>query len=354
MKQLRYGLVIILFLLLVLICALITLILLNRYQIIPGDSILFGFDYIPIIWVSILVLPTSLGFLLIKRVKIGLPVLFGYLITLLFWGDISINALLKNERTDKLDGDSFSVLVINVQYYSSGIENVFHAIKSTNVDLALISENILPEDNEVNIDTLIKPYSIYGINNELAILSLYPVKEFNVIQLPSRQTSLSGENDIATLHLNPKRSFVHAVIEINGKLVNLIAIRFVAGRAKNHSIGERLNFGRYLANTHLNEVRFFIDYLDTLKGPIIFGGDLNCPPSSKIIYMLNQIAEDAYLEDHFWGGFTFNTKFPSIRLDYIYYLNNVIPLSSEILDIKVSDHSPIYATFLLPNKESIN
>ena len=54
--------------------------------------------------------------------------------------------------------------------------------------------------------------------------------------------------------------------------------------------------------THHEEGRFFLDYLSRLKGPVVFGGDLNAPPSSKLIRRLSEVAQDALAWQRIGGG----------------------------------------------------
>ena len=101
--------------------------------------------------------------------------------------------------------------------------------------------------------------------------------------------------------------------------------------------------------THHEEGRFFLDYLSRLRGPVIFGGDLNAPPSARLIQGLNQVAEDAYLATHWWGRPTFEVNRPLLRLDYLFGMNGAVPLESTRLHYQVSDHYPVLARFALPS-----
>jgi endonuclease/exonuclease/phosphatase (EEP) superfamily protein YafD len=95
------------------------------------------------------------------------------------------------------------------------------------------------------------------------------------------------------------------------------------------------------------ELALFLDYLRTIKGPVIFGGDLNVSPNSAIISHIKQYADDTYLDEHPFGAFTFRTSFPMMRLDYIFHSRDVISKKSEVIKIMLSDHFPISAEFLL-------
>ena len=124
----------------------------------------------------------------------------------------------------------------------------------------------------------------------------------------------------------------------------------LAGRPKDHSIGECIKWGKYLLNSQDEELAAFTDYLKTVSGPIIFGGDLNVTPNTQIIHQLNQYAEDTYLQEHMFGAFTFKLSFPTMRLDYLFHSKDVISKKSEVVKMNtiLSDHFPVRAVFLIP------
>ncbi len=95
------------------------------------------------------------------------------------------------------------------------------------------------------------------------------------------------------------------------------------------------------------ELEFFLDYIAALRSPVIFGGDLNAPPGSKTIRRITRAARDAWVERHFWGGFTFRTGLPFLRLDYLFSMNGVAAVSAERLNVKISDHFPVIAEFVV-------
>jgi len=160
-----------------------------------------------------------------------------------------------------------------------------------------------------------------GKKYETAILSKYPVLFCSEIELPTHQASLSGSNDIDSLLINPKRSFVHIRINFNDREIDVISIRLIAGRPKSNNLKDQIEWGRYLIKKQTEEIKFFVNYLNTLEGPIVFGGDLTAPPNAKVMKPLYKIAEDAAQSQSLVPGPTFRTEFPVIRLDYIFTMN---------------------------------
>ena len=132
---------------------------------------------------------------------------------------------------------------------------------------------------------------------------------------------------------------------------HVISIRFLAGRPRSQRLGDQLVWGRYLVKTHHEEGAFFLDYLSRLKGPLIFGGDLNAPPSARVIRRLTDVAQDAYLATHWWGRPTFDVNFAVLRLDYLFGMNGAVPVESSRLSDLVSDHYPVWARFVLTQSD---
>jgi endonuclease/exonuclease/phosphatase (EEP) superfamily protein YafD len=106
-----------------------------------------------------------------------------------------------------------------------------------------------------------------------------------------------------------------------------------------------MRWGRYLLDTRRDELRFLLDYISRLKGGVVLGGDLNAPPTAGIIRQLSTVAADAYLAHHWVGLPTFPTKFPIVRLDYLFSMNGVVATEAARPELRVSDHYPILARF---------
>ena len=305
-----------------------------------------GLTYLPPIWLIIFIIPAIIACLIAGSRKLAGVTLIFYLVFLLLYGDFTLIKPSYKINEDK--GKKISVLALNVQYYQHGIEKVVKGIKDMNADISLLSENTLDEEKEAYFKKEFELYDYYmGKKDAPAIISRYPIIEAKEVELPSHQASLFGPNKISEQNKNPHRSFIHAIIDVEGTALHAISIRFIAGRPESQKISHQLEWGNYLSKTHIEEVNFFKDYVEKLDGPVIFGGDLNAPPSSKPIKVLNKMATDAYMAKHFYGTLTFSVETTILRLDYIFFKNNAVPLKCEVLDYVVSDHYPLYGEFLL-------
>ncbi|HTY57937.1 MAG TPA: endonuclease/exonuclease/phosphatase family protein [Bacteroidota bacterium] len=328
--------------------------LLDHLDLLPPDSALFGIDFVPPLWFLPLVIP-ALGFAWAVRRRVAAAILAGmYLFLVAGFGDMSLPSFQGVARAGA-GPRKLTVVALNVRYYSYGLERVLREVKDTDADLALLSENVLTEEERLYAEKTFAPSSFRMDHQDgTALVSRYPIVSYVEVPFPTHEASLSGGNDIDSMDAHPHRSFSHAVIDVNGLMVNAIAVRFIAGRPKDHSLKENLKWGRYLLDAQKQESEFFVEYLSRLRGPVIFGGDLNAPPQSKTMRKIQHIARDAQSEHNFWGGFTFRTEFPTLRIDYLFGMNGAESVVARRLDVKVSDHFPVYAEFSLSSPSLSN
>lgn len=329
----------------------ILLVSLDKLNWFGSNAFWYGADFIPAFWLLIPAVIVGIGLLALKKIKLSLAWLIIYLFFFLSFGDYSFKSILP-KTMDLKSGTTLKIGALNVQYYSHGLKTVIDSIKKMNTDVMLISENVLTPEQEEQLPLLLKGYYFFkGHQNSTAIISRYPLINSKEIDLPSIEASLCDGNDLDTMKSNFHRSFVYSSIDVNGKTVHLISVRFIAGRPKNKTINEQIRWGKYLVSTQMQEVSSFLSFLKNLNGPVIFGGDLNAPPGSKTMDPIYSIAKDAYLTDHFFGLPTFRTQFPTLRLDYLFGMNGAIPLNSKIVSMEISDHFPIISDFFIQNNE---
>ncbi len=326
--------------------------ILVHFDLFPMKSKWIVLGYCPPIWFILFIVPPLAVYLIqnFKRRSRTLVVL--YLLFFGILGDISFFGRSPHQFSSQQKTQSLSVVALNLRYYSYGFDKVITAINDLNADIYLLSENSIKPGKVKELKKKVYPRKFYmGQMEGTAIISRYPVISFREIKFPTRQASLHIGNKIEEMHLNPFRSFVHAVVDVNGVPVHAISVRFIAGRSWDKRPQSVIPWTFYVLGEQIKEISFFQEYIKGLEGPVIFGGDLNATPSSIVLNKLNEVAVDVYLQDHVWGGFTFWSRFPSFaRLDYIFCMNETQAVKSEMPDIVVSDHYPVYAEILIPAK----
>lgn len=79
---------------------------------------------------------------------------------------------------------------------------------------------------------------------------------------------------------------------------------------------------------------------------VLFGGDFNDIPTSRMIHKLNEKFEDAWVISGQGEGFTIPANQPSKRIDYIMFMGSIQPDSIWIPDTEASDHLPVVTDFV--------
>jgi endonuclease/exonuclease/phosphatase family metal-dependent hydrolase len=323
-----------------------------KFSISMNIQIIRACGYISFVWIMAVSLVVILLFLLLKSMPIAISYLSLMLLFVLLLFDFSFSFLKNRIPENVTNFDDLKVVAYNVRYYTYGLDNITNFIRESGFDIVLLSENVVDSSKLEYLKANLKDYTILTDNgHDLSLLSKFPVVYYKIVELPTYIASLSGSNDIAELKRGgTHRSFIHAIVDVNGTYVNFLSVRLIAGRPKDKSLAESIRWGEYLLDAQDKELSVFLSYLHTLKGPVIFGGDLNVPPNSDIISEIKQYAYDSYLDNHPFGPLTFKTSLPMIRLDYIFHSKDVIPKKSEVIKIMLSDHFPISAEFLLQKK----
>jgi endonuclease/exonuclease/phosphatase (EEP) superfamily protein YafD len=325
--------------------------LLCKYTDLPENSYIQIFGYVSFFWVLVLSSVVLLLFLFLRMLHIALSYLAMTIVFVFLLHDFSLN-FIRHRLPDHIETyDSLDIVAYNVKYYSYGIEKISGFINESAPDVVLLSESLLTAEKLEYLKKSLPSYTIITDDgHDLSILSRYPVINYKIVDLPTYLASFSSSNNIDKITASGiHRSFVHATLNVNGTIVNVLSLRLIAGRPKDKSIAESIRWGKYLLSAQDKELSVFVSYLHTITGPVIFGGDLNVPPNSEIIHQLNHYAADTYLDGHSFGAFTFKVSFPTMRLDYLFHSKDIVSKKSEVLKLKpaLSDHFPIRARFLI-------
>jgi endonuclease/exonuclease/phosphatase (EEP) superfamily protein YafD len=327
-----------------------------KFTDLPENALIQSCGYLSFFWVIVSSVIVVLLFLVLRKFRIALTyftlmVLFTFLLD-----DFSLKFIHHKTPEKNVAYDSLKIGAYNIKYYAYGIEKISKFIKESDFDVMLLSESVLTPEKLEYLRNSLPAYTVLTDNgHDLSILSKYPVMNYKIVELPTYLASLSGSNDIEKLKVNGiHRSFVHAVINVNGTDVNVLSLRLIAGRPKDKSLRECIRWGKYLVNAQAEELSVFISYIQALKGPLIFGGDLNVQPNTKIIHRIKNYAVDTYLDEHLMGLYTFKVSFPTMRIDYLFHSKDIISKKSEVVKFipPLSDHFPLRAEFFIPRNIS--
>ena len=322
---------------------------LSKFSLLSEIRIIKACSYVTFLWVLAVSLVALVIFVFLSQWRTSILYFSFMFVFSLALFDYSLGPLKHKASDNQQYYTELKVIAYNVRYFSCGIENITRFIEESKFDVVFLSECVLTPERQKYLQDHLPEYSIISDNGrDLALLSKYPVVSSKVIDLPTYIASLSSPNDLTKLASSGiHRSFIHAVVNIDGILVNLLSLRLIAGRPKNKTFAEELRWGEYLMDAQQKELDEFLAYINLLKGPIIFGGDLNMPSTSVLISEIEKYTRDTFLDNHVFGGLTFNVAFPTMRLDYIFHSKDITAKSSNILNVRLSDHFPVTADFLI-------
>ncbi|PLT35645.1 endonuclease/exonuclease/phosphatase family protein [Bacillus sp. V5-8f] len=124
----------------------------------------------------------------------------------------------------------------------------------------------------------------------------------------------------------------------------LLEVKLKVGEHKVWAFVTHLSLAPFL---HKKQSAFILDVMKKKTGPAFVMGDWNMSPVSKAWRQVTQHLADVWTENNpSQRGYTFPSKRPFRRLDYIFSTKEIIPIHSEVitLDKSASDHLPMMAT----------
>lgn len=91
------------------------------------------------------------------------------------------------------------------------------------------------------------------------------------------------------------------------------------------------------------------EHMELSPYPVIVCGDFNDTPVSYTYRKIRKGLKDAFVESGSGAGFTYKGKYPSNRIDYILFDEELISTGYKTDRVKYSDHYPVTAFFKMKN-----
>ena len=203
------------------------------------------------------------------------------------------------------------------------------ALKRLNPDIA-----VLQESRDVNglLQRLRAAFPNFSIEHqgELTTISRFPIRSVQRHDLPRTARS-------------PLDMTLDVTLEINGRNVRIVNLHFVFADFRgpfnkpNHS-----HFSRWEQTQRLLE-------LDQ-KTPVLIAGDFNTTPRGAMYSSLRGKYGNAF-EQAGWGfGLTYNSRFPVIRIDHVWFNSRVRATRAFAVNDQASDHRPFVTDLVLINE----
>jgi endonuclease/exonuclease/phosphatase (EEP) superfamily protein YafD len=245
------------------------------------------------------------------------------------------------------------------QHPDSKDNRTFRYILNSGADIICLQEycgslkNIPAMSDELaDSISLIYPYAASYKENELGIISKYPVSR---VAAPVLNGETVDDHSFAIFKVQIGRETLYVVnvhlasYMLNNTERNVVTNIHSVGTAK-RSLGE---FKGSIMQKMKASFRFRADesgivrgVIDSLPGNVIVCGDFNDVPLSWAYRTIRgSDVKDAYVETGFGPIVTYNKHRFLFHIDQILYRGELRPLSVERGSLKSSDHYPVKATF---------
>ena len=254
------------------------------------------------------------------------------------------------------ENHNLKVLSYNVKYFrfrGKEVSKVNHLIRKQNADIICLQEflNFDPENREIELlpifaDSLGMPH--YGIvlrkhsRIGTAIFSKYPLVNLDTLFI-SKANNNTGV--FATVQL-PEGPLGIANIHLDSYSFSTLLRHRRSFRQNLSIIAQKASEVVPRQMTHLDKV---FHQLDSYPHPIIFAGDMNSAPHTKVIRQFTSRYSDSFMV----GGRGMGWTFPilgklGMRIDYQFASEGIMIKEHEVLYEGNSDHYPILVSYQFP------
>lgn len=234
-------------------------------------------------------------------------------------------------------GQKVRIMTWNVEKLRGTPEEIAKVIKAQHPDIICMQETLAGRGQERTPDLLrLFPGWEFRRAREVTTLSRFPLLESHNYLMPMPHT----RKLLATTWKTPAGPLC---------VLNTHIATTAAGQNENFRPGlwrRAINvarFARGTALTRLSQLPVIDRALSDCKTPIVLAGDFNNPPRGWFYRHLTGQLRDAFA-DAGWGlGQSFPSKFPLLRIDYIWLGNGVRATRCINPTSRASDHLPLVA-----------
>ncbi len=263
------------------------------------------------------------------------------------------------ENTEK----GIKVLSYNVQHFNSrynntekeNVKEITEFLKQQQADIICLQEVRLRKNKIFNIEKTMKKlgnikhyqYARTSPTYGSTTLTRYPIVNMQEIRFKGTRnmsicTDVVINKDtvrIFNIHLQSYR--------INPKdYPNIEASSDLRSDETREQVKELGNKLRYGFQKRAKQAEIIKKEIEKSPYPVIVCGDFNDTPSSYSYHQIKNNLKDAFMQSGKGFGKTYIGKYPSFRIDYIFYSNDFESYNFKTLNFKKSDHLPITTDLL--------
>lgn len=143
-----------------------------------------------------------------------------------------------------------------------------------------------------------------------------------------------------------RRQKVHALVQAPFGQFHVVGVHFFTALHGETLLNQRRRLPRYLRHTasaRREQARDVLQYIRGMDGPVILAGDFNTPPAGEFYDKVTSPLRDAFMGAGWGWGFTYPSKLPLLRIDYVFHTPHWKAVACRVGDRPGSDHRPLFA-----------
>jgi endonuclease/exonuclease/phosphatase family metal-dependent hydrolase len=216
-----------------------------------------------------------------------------------------------------------TVMTYNVMRFGLDADAVRKTIEETGPDILLVQEFKGDETEASAFRDGLFPDGSYVLDRQHAVFSRYTLKEQEWIDVFDRWSVLS------------------VVAVIDGKDVRLCDVHLPSAIPVTQ--WQRSTFGTFEdARMLRRKARETLDQICAgTDVPLVIAGDFNSRPHSLLVRNLQRQLSDSFLICGAGFGHTWSSRYPVMRIDYVFFSSEFTIYSHEVLRSRGSDHLPV-------------
>ncbi len=230
---------------------------------------------------------------------------------------------------------SFSVMTYNVWAGNDRFDSIVRSIEEKAPDVVGLQE-ITDRIAEEIQGQLADDYPYQVIDSGQGIFSRYPIIDHETLLIGDDRAPITVQH--VGLNVEGRRI---GVVNVHTHSPALMATRL---------LGLPLGYPSGLVSQWRDrEVRELMEAIQTLDGPLVMVGDFNLTDMQAAYDEITQTLRDAHADAGYGLGFSRTplrgTGPPTWRIDYVFYTQELVALSTSHGDFGGSDHRPVVAMF---------
>lgn len=230
------------------------------------------------------------------------------------------------------------VMTFNVHHGWSGPDKVSETIMQANPDVICLqeSERYYPKvSKDLATRRFFSDYEERRVS-DLCTMSKYPIKSvgYHILHEKGRSYALA------------------TTLDVDGTLVTVINVHFVKTawlREGRPGFEVSSDFALHSEEVRNIQMRKLVELIYNTHTPVVVAGDFNTPPRGLVYKEIADRLQDAFCAAGWGLGYTFHSKLPLTRIDYVFHDKDISTLSCTEISGRASDHLPVVADLGIDN-----